>query len=160
MKRRIFGAFSCVVLGYAAFASGQQPAKPADEIEQTTVPTSEATIPALPSSRAAESLLRKRVDAIDWTDKTFEDVLDWLRDTGDGRVNIVPKWGPLGVENVTRESWVTLQLNTTTVADVVNEALDQLSEDGEIRYRVAGARNWGSEDAVRFVTSLSGSPAH
>jgi len=132
----MFGAFSCVVLGYAAFASGQQPAKPADETEQTKVTTSEATIPAPPSSRAAESLLRKRVDAVNWTDKPFEEVLDWLRDIGEGRVNIVPKWKPLNAEGVTPESpLVTLKLNNTTVAEVLNETLDQLSEDGEIRYR-------------------------
>ena len=136
IKRRMFGAFSCVVLGYAAFASGQQPAKPADETEQTKVTTSEATIPAPPSSRAAESLLRKRVDAVNWTDKPFEEVLDWLRDIGEGRVNIVPKWKPLNAEGVTPESpLVTLKLNNTTVAEVLNETLDQLSEDGEIRYR-------------------------
>lgn len=135
IKSRMFCAFSCVVLGYVALASGQQPPRPADETEQTKATTSEATIPAPPSSRAAESLLRKRVEAVDWTDKTFEEVLDWLRDSGDDRVNIVPKWGPLGVENVNRESLVTLQLNNTTVADVLIEALDQLSEDGEIRYR-------------------------
>ena len=125
----------CAVLGYAAFAYGQATPQVTEEIEQPKATTAEATIPAAVSSRAAETLLRKRVDTIDWTDKTFEDVLDWLRDNGEGRVNIVPKWGPLGVENVNRETTVTLQLNNTTVADVLNEALEQLSEDGEIRYR-------------------------
>lgn len=131
----MFGALSCVVLSYVAFASGQQPTKPTDETEQTKVTTSEATTPAPPSSRAAESLLRKRVDSIDWKDKTFEEVLDWLRDQGDNRVNILAKVGPLGVENVNNETLVTLHLNNTTVADVLNETLEQLSPDGEIRYR-------------------------
>jgi len=135
IKIRMFCAFSGVVLGCAALASGQQSPNTEGEAEQLRVTTSEATIPAPPSSRAAESLLRKRVDAIDWRDKTFEEVLDWLRDQGEDRVNIVPKWGPLGIWNVDRESLVTLQLNNTTVADVLNETLDLLSEEGEIRYR-------------------------
>ncbi len=135
INSRMFCALPCAVLGFVAVAWGQQTPKLAEETEQSTVTTSESAIPVPPSSRATESLLRKRVEAIDWTDKTFEEVLDWLRDSGDGRVNIVPKWGPLGVENVNRESLVTLQLNNTTVADVLNETLDQLSEDGEIRFR-------------------------
>ncbi len=99
IKRQMFGAVSCVVLGYAAFASGQQPSKPAEDNEQTKVTTAEATMPTEASSRAAETLLRKRVDSIDWKDKTFEEVLDWLRDQGDNRVNIVPKIGPLGAQS-------------------------------------------------------------
>jgi len=135
MKRRMFGALSCVVLSYVAFASGQQQPKPTDDTEQTKVTTAEATIPVPPSARAAESLLRKRVETIDWKDKPFEEVLDWLRDQGENRVNIVAKVGPLGVENVNNETLVTLHLNNTTVADVLNETLDQLSPDGEISYR-------------------------
>ncbi len=123
-----------MVLAYASLAAAQTAPQVVEETEQTKT-TAEATMPASASSRASESLLRKRVDSIDWTDKTFEEVLDWLRDQGENRVNIVPKWGPLGVENVNRESPVSLQLNNTTVADVLNEALEQLSEDGEIRYR-------------------------
>lgn len=125
-------ALAGVVLGYAAWASGQQGA---DETDQFRVTISEATIPSVASSRAAESLLRKRVDSVNWSDKPFEDVLDWLRDEGENRVNIVPKWKPLELESVDRESLVTLQLHNTTVADVLNEALEQLSENDEITYR-------------------------
>jgi hypothetical protein len=140
MRRRMFLAFTCLMLGYSTYALGQQPPQAAEESDQpkATATTSEATIPAAVSSRAAETLLRKRVDDINWRDKTFEDVLAWLRDNGEGRVNIVPKWGPLGVENVNRETVINLQLNNTTVADVLNEALDQLSEEGQVRYRGIG----------------------
>jgi len=144
MRRRMFLALTCLMLGYSTYALGQQPPQAADDADQpkATTTTSEATIPAAVSSRAAETLLRKRVDAVDWKDKPFEDVLAWLRDKGEGRVNILPKWGPLGVENVKGDSLITdLQLNNTTVADVLNEALDQLSEkdaESQLRYRGIG----------------------
>jgi hypothetical protein len=83
-------------------------------------------------------MLRKRVDNIDWTDKTFDDVLDWLREQGEGRVNIVPRWGALGIDNVSHDTLVSLRLNNTTVADVLNEVISQLSETGDIQYRGIG----------------------
>ena len=95
-------------------------------------------LPAPSESFAVQALLRRRVDSIDWTDKPFEEVLDWVREQGEGRVNVVPKWGPLGVENVNRESLVTLRLNNTTVADVINETLEQLSETGDVQFRGIG----------------------
>jgi uncharacterized membrane protein YgcG len=95
------------------------------------------------TQEACADLLRKHVASVDWTDKTFEEVLDWVREQGEGRVNIVAKWGPLGIESVTRETLVTsLKLNNTTVAEVLNEVLDQLSEaagtDSQILYRGIG----------------------
>jgi hypothetical protein len=90
------------------------------------------------TQEASADLLRKRVASVDWTDMAFEQVLDWVRDQGEGRVNIVAKWGPLGIEGVTRETLVNLKLNNSTVADVLNEVLDQLSEDGQIHYRGIG----------------------
>ncbi|MFH1108752.1 MAG: hypothetical protein V1790_06115 [Planctomycetota bacterium] len=141
MRRRMFLALTCLVLGYSTYALGQQPPQAADDADQPKATISEATIPGPGSSRAVETLLRKRVDAIDWRDKPFEDVLAWLRDNGEGRVNILPKWGQLGVENVKGDSLITLQLNNTTVADVLNETLDQLSEkdtESQLRYRGIG----------------------
>ncbi|MDO8631244.1 MAG: hypothetical protein Q7R41_12200 [Phycisphaerales bacterium] len=90
------------------------------------------------TQEASADLLRRRVASVDWTDKTFEEVLDWVRDQGEGRVNIVAKWGPLGIESVTRETPVNLKLNNSTIAEVLNEVLDQLSEDGQIHYRGVG----------------------
>lgn len=95
--------------------------------------------PAPPaSSNPAAELLFKRVDAIDWNERTFEDVIRWLRDESNGRVNVVFRETQLGVEGINRDSLVTLQLNNTTVADVLNETLEQLSETGEARYRAIG----------------------
>lgn len=90
------------------------------------------------SREAAADLLRQRVKSVDWKDATFEEVLDWLKDQGEGRVNIVPKWGPLQIESVNRETYVNLQLNNTNIADVLNEVIDQLSDTGDIQYRAIG----------------------
>src|SRR5437773_2139035 len=43
-----------------------------------------SVLPPISESRAVEGLLHKRVDFVDWTDKTFDDVMDWLREQGGG----------------------------------------------------------------------------
>lgn len=86
----------------------------------------------------AIDLLNMRVESVDWEDAPFDQIIDWLKEEGEGMVNIVPRWGPLSVESVDRDTPITLQLNNTTVAIVLNEAIDQLSEDGELRYRAIG----------------------
>lgn len=119
----------------AAMASAQAP-----ESDLPVAGRPPSFVPPAPpvSSNPAAELLFKRVDSIDWTDRTFEDVIRWLRDESNGRVNVVFRETQLGVEGVTRDSLVTLQLNNTTVADVLNETLEQLSETGEARYRAIG----------------------
>ena len=131
-------AIAC--FAFMAF-SVRVPAQPAStEAEDNARPTKLEPLgqPLPAASTAAEQLLRKRVESIDWTDKTFEEVLDWLREQGERRVNVVARWGPLGVESVNRESLVTLQLNSSTVAEVLNETVDQLSDNGEVRYHGIG----------------------
>lgn len=136
---RIFRNLSMatVCLSWAVSVKAQQPAEPA---ASTTAPKAvePSSVTARISARAAEFLLARRVDSVDWTDKTLEEVLDWLRDQSDGRVNVIPKWKPLGVEGVTRESTVSLRLQQTTVAEILNEVLDQLSEEGEVTYQGTG----------------------
>lgn len=94
-----------------------------------------ASVSARSSAQAVEDMLHRRVESVDWRDKTFEEVLDWLKDQSEGQVNILPRWNVLNVENVTRESLVNLQLTNTTVREVLNEVLDQLSETGAVTYR-------------------------
>ncbi len=84
------------------------------------------------------ALLSRRVESVDWQDTPFEEVISWLKQEGGNAVNIVPRWGPLGVEGVDRDTLVTLQLNNTTVGGVLSELLETLSEDGEIRLRAWG----------------------
>ncbi|MBI1825504.1 MAG: hypothetical protein HY287_10115 [Planctomycetes bacterium] len=153
--------FAMATLFAASIVFGQTPEQPKAKsplaaattektTEKTTINTREEAadaakllsqyevLPPASDSRVVETMLRKRVDNIDWTDKTFDDVLDWLREQGEGRVNIVPRWQALGIENVTHDSLVSLRLNNTTVADVLNEAISQLSEVGDIQYRGIG----------------------
>ena len=87
------------------------------------------------SSQAAHRLLRKTIESVDWLDTPFEEVVSWLQDEGEGKVNIVPVWGQLSVESVDRDTLVTLQLNNTTVAEVLIETLDHISPGGELRFR-------------------------
>jgi hypothetical protein len=86
----------------------------------------------------ATSLLFKRTESIDWTDQTFEGVIKWLREVSDDRVNVIPRWDALAAEGVGIDSLVTIRLNDTTVAGVLNEALGILSRNGEARYRAEG----------------------
>jgi len=86
----------------------------------------------------ALAMLRKRVETVDWQDTPFEEVITWLKDEGGSAVNIVPRWAPLGVEGIDRDTLITLQLNNSTIGEVLAELLETLSEDGEIRFRAWG----------------------
>lgn len=115
-------------------------------VSAQTTWTSQSGLPVSPSAfsqplsaNAVADVLSERVDSVDWVDRTFEEVIQWVRERGDARINIVPRWNHLGVEGISRDSLVTLQLNNTNVADVLNEALMQLSDSDEVRYR--GLRN-------------------
>lgn len=91
------------------------------------------------SENPAAELLLRRVESIDWNERTFEDVLRWLREEGDGRVNVVARWNYLSAYGIMLESLVTLQLNNTTMADVLNETIAYLSPDSdEVGYRAIG----------------------
>jgi len=127
------GTLLVCVMCWSASAVAQEEDLPVAQTPPSFVPPP----PPVSSSPAAE-LLFKRIESIDWTDRTFEDVLNWLREEGDGRVNVVARENHLGVEGIALDSLVTLQLNSTTVADVLNETLEQLSETGEARYRAIG----------------------
>ena len=106
---------------------------------QSGLPISQSALSQPLSRNAVADVLSERVDSVDWVDRTFEEVIQWVRERGDARINIVPRWNHLGVEGISRDSLVTLQLNNTNVADVLNEALVQLSDSDEVRYR--GLRN-------------------
>jgi len=84
---------------------------------------------------AARALLHKRVESIDWAEKPFEDIISWLEGESEGRVNVVPRWPQLDRAHVDRDTPVTLRLRNVTVAVILNEAMNQLSPDGEIGYR-------------------------
>lgn len=140
MNKRMWLTGFATIAGFGSGVWAQEPAKEVVVKETTVETTLEEERPdfTIGSREAAGDLLRQRVASVDWKDATLEEVLDWVRDQGEGRVNVVPKWGPLGIESVTRENPINLQLNNTNIADVLNEVLDQLSEDGQVQYRAIG----------------------
>ncbi len=84
------------------------------------------------------ALLQKRVEGVNWEERTFEEILDWMRDEADGKVNIVPRWNPLSMEDVDRDKLVTLELVDTTIGEVVREVFGQLSDAGNVAFRGEG----------------------
>lgn len=129
------------VLGWSVFAvaaRGQDAPKEADAAATTATKAVKASdLPPFRAGRGGEPVLRmlnKRVASVDWSETTFEDVLDWLKDQGDGQINIIARWAPLGQERVTPETPITLQLRDVRIADVLTELMELLSEDGEVRF--------------------------
>ncbi len=89
---------------------------------------------------SAIALLNKRVEKIDWVDTPFEEVIAWIRAEGDERINVIPRWNVLSDESVDRDTLVNLQLTDTTVAEILNETIEQLSDSSEIGYRAHSNR--------------------
>ncbi len=136
MTRRISGLAAVTVLLCASFASAQSVVTGPNGSDRWLLGESGGA--AGPSSSAAFAMLRRPVESVDWDETPFEDVVDWVKDMSDGQVNVILRWGPLANESVDRDSPVTLQLMNTTVAEVLNEVMEQLSEDGELRYHGIG----------------------
>ncbi len=97
-----------------------------------------ATLVAQRSSNAAAALLKKSVDSVDWVETPFEDVVDWLKTEGEDNVNVVARWEQLSVENIDQDTLISLQLNNTTVGQVLNETLEAVSEDDALTYHAFG----------------------
>lgn len=89
---------------------------------------------------SAIALLNKRVEKIDWVDTPFEEVIAWIKAEGDERINVIPRWNVLSDESVDRDTLVNLQLIDSTVAEILNEAIEQLSDSSEIGYRAHSNR--------------------
>ncbi len=135
MTARVLTVAMFTVLVLSVSASAQRPSSRSRDLERLT---RSAKASARTSPHSALLLLRKRVENIDWIDTPFEEVLDWLKNESEGRVNVLPRWTPLGAESVDLDTLVTLQLNNTTVAEVLSETVDQLSLSGEVTFRAVG----------------------
>ncbi len=139
MAGRIYAVAVSAFIACSISASAQTVSSRSGVGESVTgINPTAAVTSARPSAHAAVALLRRPVESVDWENQLFEDVIVWLKENGEGQVNVVPRWGPLSVESVDRDTLVTLQLNNTTVGQVLNETMDQLSEDGEVTYRGVG----------------------
>ena len=131
MSRRVFAVAVLAAVWFAAAASAQT-------FTKSSSPLGSAAHTKAPQD-VARMLLRQKVDVIEWDEKPFEEVIMWLRDDmGDDKVNVIPRWNALDVEGADRDVAVTLTLKNVTVAVVLDEVLDQLSEDGQLTYHAYG----------------------
>jgi hypothetical protein len=139
MNKRVFAIALFVSLGLASSLIAQTvSSRPADSVRAgSSAQAASAPSPRL-EAHAARALLSKRIENVDWVDAPFEDVIEWLKTEGEGRVNVVPRWGQLNVESVDTDTPLTLQLNNTTVANVLTEALESISPDGELAFHAVG----------------------
>lgn len=90
------------------------------------------------SRETAVPFLRKTVESINWEEKPFEEIIDWLRDEADGRVNILPRWNALSANSIDQDAFVTMRLINTTIGEVLTELLLELSEDDSLAFRASG----------------------
>ncbi len=131
MVRRGFGlAVIAAVVAVGGVVSAQQSARDATGTDPF------ASVPRGHRANVVLWVLRKHVDSVDFQDATFEEILDWVRDQGP--INVVPQWRALEAEGVGRDALVNLQLQDTIVADVLNAAMDQVTEVRSLRYRGTG----------------------
>lgn len=140
MTKRILAGMALAAIGFSATVSAQptSPTPVTPGVAAASITDSMARSFRMPTA-AAIALLTKRVEGVNWEDTPFEEVIDWLKAEGGGRVNIVPRWSQLSVESVDRDSLVTLELGSTTISEVLAEALDQLDEGGgAITYHAEG----------------------
>lgn len=86
------------------------------------------------ASGSARALLRKRVSEVDWDESPLEDVVEWIRDQGEDKVNIVFRWTALQNDAIDRDSPITMQLRGITVGDVLIELVDQMSPTGGVTF--------------------------
>jgi hypothetical protein len=130
MKSRLFTVILAVIMVFpvVAFAQTSPSARP------DLGPRAVREEP--PDENVAVAVLRKEVESVDWPDASFEYVVEWLREQGD--INVVVNWRALNLAAVEKESMVELSLKRVKVADVLNEAIEQLGEAGEVRYRASG----------------------
>jgi len=117
-----------------AQTGAEPPAKP---VEQAAEPAVDVLAEKVPPAGDAIGLLLKPVKEIVWDETPFEDVLEWLRDESNDRVNVLVRWGALNDEGVDAEKSVSLKLTNTTVGQVLNEVLESLSDEGKLRYQAS-----------------------
>lgn len=141
MATRIFSVVAAALLGSPFFATTQTVLSRSATLDRLTTSSHEKPVTKVSRPEATVlALLNKRVDNLKWIDTPLEEVIGWLRDESKGQVNVIPRWSQLSTANVNFDTLVTLRLNNTTVAEILNEVVDQLSVDGEVRYRCAGNR--------------------
>lgn len=136
MLRPLVGIALAVLLVYSAPVPAQTVPSPMGFAGPSSP---EAMARTAPRPRdAAIALLNTFVESVDWVETPFEEIIDWLRDKGEGQVNVILRWSALGVESVDVDSFVTLKLKNVTVGEVLVEVFGQLVDDDELALRASG----------------------
>ncbi|HEY3243278.1 MAG TPA: hypothetical protein VGM03_07995, partial [Phycisphaerae bacterium] len=76
--------------------------------------------------QASAAALEKRIDAVDWDQVPFQEVVAWLREQG--VTNVVARWRALETVGVDAGSTVTLSLRDSSVRQILTEVLAQLED--------------------------------
>ncbi len=129
MMKRVLTVSFMVVLGGSlpAFAQSNSGGLTSARSDKARVRTSVAT-------GSAKSLLRMRVEEVEWDEMVLEDVVDWLREKSEDKVNILFRWNALSAEGVDSDTIITLRLRQQTVGDILTEVVDQMSPAGEVTF--------------------------
>ncbi|NOT01189.1 MAG: hypothetical protein HOP29_11230 [Phycisphaerales bacterium] len=86
------------------------------------------------------ALLLKPVESVAWDGNALGDIVEWLKTESEGKVNIVVQEKALAVESIDMDTEVTLEMHNTTVAEVLNEVLDSISDIDPLTYVGSGTK--------------------
>lgn len=86
------------------------------------------------------ALLLKPVESVVWDGDALGDVIEWLKTESEGKVNIVVQWKALGVESIDEDTEVRLEMHDTTVAEVLSEVLEGISDIDPLTYLGSGTK--------------------
>ena len=135
MTKRILTVSLIVALGGSLSAFAQFDSTRSKAVSGRTLLQSDMAKARLSlSTGSARSLLRMRVAEVDWDEIALEDIVDWLREKSEDKVNILFRWNALQDEGVDRDSIITLQVRHQTVGDILSEVVDQMSSAGEVTF--------------------------
>lgn len=135
MTKRILTVSLGVVLGSALSGFAQTGSGGAKTLGGRTLLRGDmAKVRASLATGSAKSLLRMRVAEVDWDEQALEDVVEWLREKSEDKVNILFRWNALQLEGVDRDTIITLRVRRQTVGGILSEVVDQMSPDGRVTF--------------------------
>ena len=85
----------------------------------------------------AVATLNKRVESVEWDDAPLESVIEWLREQGP-KTNVIVIWRALEAQGIDADTPVTLKFRDARVGQVLDEALNQVADGAELRFRGSG----------------------
>ena len=98
----------------------------ASTIAETSAPAGKSYPARYRCTCRAHALLYQPIEKIEWDETPLEDVVDWLRDLGKRRVNILPRWRALSQVGIDETTTVSFTLRDTSVAEILDEVINQL----------------------------------